>query len=146
MKVFRFTALSFIIIFGLTLYMGISNAEAGDLCWRVDTTTDIEDIRLRVGVVEVGGHYILSGKAVYDPPSAAVGTVHGNAEIYGGSIMLGLVINAGDAEGVWISSFNTVLDFTFNGTYEGTQTIYEYGDPEPKLVYTTGTFTPITCP
>lgn len=155
MKAFRFTALSFVLIFGLTLCLRVSSVEAGtyrgNYCWVVTcTNTDIVDMKLKLKVSRrYAGHYELNGTAEY-AAWAGVGTAHGNMEVVGNIIILGVDVIASDPEGTWHAFYSAVLDSNLNGTYKGIQTVWDFAEPvmigeNPELVPMVGTFTLTRC-
>lgn len=127
------------LFFGFNLNAKAAETYLGEFCWQVDVTSPYSDSLIyKFGVyMKDGGHIVLYGT------EDGEATIHGNAEVIGGNIVMSIVSTGYDIADHWTEFISAVLDLaTLSGTF------YAHSlESDPVLTSRfTGTMTLISCP
>ena len=153
MKTFKIKVFSFILI--ISFFIGVPSVIAqveywGEFCWQVNVTTSkLDPLLVKVGATHMGDyHFLLSGKITSLSSAEVIGSLHGNADVDGGNVVMTLVCTGTSSLEKFGQMMNVTLDIsTLSGTFFLVGTHYTQGDVNPiGNHYDEGTMSRITCP
>ncbi len=146
MRTLKFVVINFILVFTLTICVGISKSEAftflGEFCWQFDETGQ-PPIMFRLAVSDVGNqHFILNGSSELFTGEI----VNGNAEINGSDIIMTLNSSFSDVAATETAVYHVNLSGTLNGTF--TAILADAPKPTGPITHEhiSGTVTLVSCP